>query len=103
MFRPLSLVTMRQHERQIAQAAPLRFTRADELIDDDLRAVHEIAELRLPDREAVRLRGGEAVLESEHCFFRQQRVDDIEARLARAEIGERDVALGAVLAMPHGM
>ena len=48
MLRALAFVAVRQEQRQAAQAVPLRFAGADELVDDDLRAVGEIAELALP-------------------------------------------------------
>ena len=48
VLRTLALVAMRQEQREARQPAPLRLARADELIDDDLRAIAEIAELRLP-------------------------------------------------------
>ena len=37
-------------------AQPLRFAGADELVDDDLRAVGEVAELGLPDHQRVAAR-----------------------------------------------
>jgi hypothetical protein len=48
MFGALTFVAMRQQEHQAGRQIPFVFGGADELIDDDLRAVHEIAELRLP-------------------------------------------------------
>jgi hypothetical protein len=55
------------------------FAAGDELVDDDLRAVGKVAELRLPDHQAARARGRVAVLEGEHRFFRQQGIVDVEA------------------------
>ena len=54
MLRPLPFVAVRQKQRESAEPAPLRFARTDELVDDDLRAVGEIAELAFPDRRASR-------------------------------------------------
>ena len=48
MFRTLAFVAVRQQQHESAQAIPLRFAGTDELIDDDLRAVGEIAELAFP-------------------------------------------------------
>ena len=79
MLRALAFVAMRQEQREPAQAAPLRFARADELVDDDLRAVHEVAELAFPDDERRRIGGRVAVFEAEHGFFGQHRVGDLEA------------------------
>ena len=70
-----------------------RLARRDELVDDHLRAVGEIAELRLPQRQRVRLGQRVAVLEAEHGLLRQHRVDDLEAALPVGEVLERDVAV----------
>src|SRR2546421_724897 len=42
--------------------------------------------------ERVRLGGGEAVLEAEHRFFREHRIDDDEVALVLADVLQRDVA-----------
>ena len=60
------------------RAAPLGLAGADELVDDHLGAVGEVAELAFPDHQAVGVGGRVAVLEAEHGLFRQQRVDDGE-------------------------
>src|SRR5438552_2640777 len=78
MLGPLPFVPVRQEQGESADAAPFDFAGGDELIDDDLRAVGEIAELRLPDHQPVGLRRRIAVLESEHRFFGQYRIDDLE-------------------------
>ena len=72
----LAFVAVRQEQREPAQAAPLGFARGNELVDHDLGAVAEVAELRLPDHQRVRVGGGVAVLEGHHRLFRQQRVVD---------------------------
>ena len=56
-----------------------------------------------PDRQTVRFGRREAVLETHHGLFRQQRIDDGEARLARRKIFERNVGLAAILVVPHRM
>src|SRR2546423_1361574 len=48
MLGSLALETVRQKKDDAGRKIPLVFTGADELIDDDLRAVDEVAELRLP-------------------------------------------------------
>ena len=93
MLRALAFVTVRQEQREPAQAAPLRFARADELVDDDLRAVHEVAELAFPDDERGRVGGRISVFEAEHGFFGKHRVGDLERRLALGDVLQRDVAL----------
>ena len=75
MLRPLALVAVRQQHHEAAHAQPLALARADELVDDDLRAVGEVAELRLPHHQAVRVGEAVAVLEAEHAVLGQQAVD----------------------------
>ena len=101
MFRPLPFVTVRQEQREPAVAAPLRFARRNELVDDHLRAVGEVAELAFPDDEAIGIGDRVAVLEAEHGFFRQQRIGDAEARLPRLQVLQRDVRRAGGLVVPH--
>ena len=54
VLRPLSFVSVRQQQNQAAQQVPLVFAGDDELIDDDLRAVGEVAELRFPHHQRLR-------------------------------------------------
>ena len=56
VLRALAFVAVRQEQREAAEPAPLRLARGDELVDHDLRAVGEVAELRFPDRPARRAR-----------------------------------------------
>ena len=51
---PLALVAMGQQHDQARHAQPLGFARDDELVDDDLGAVGEVAELRLPEHQRAR-------------------------------------------------
>ncbi len=51
MLRALAFVAVRQQQRDAGQQAPLGFAGGDELVDDDLRAVGEVAELRFPQHE----------------------------------------------------
>ena len=69
MLRPLAFVAVRQEQHEAAVLAPLLLGRGDELIDDDLRAVHEVAELRFPQHERAGIGDGVAVLESEDAVF----------------------------------
>ena len=103
VLRALPLESVRQEHRESAVAAPLRFARADELVDDDLRAVHEVAELPFPDHEAVRVRRRVAVLEAEHRLLRQQRIRDTKPRLAGLQVLERNVARTGLLVVADGV
>ena len=81
MFRPLAFVAVRQQQRQARGLTPLRLTRGDELIDDDLRAVDEVAELRFPQHQRLRHRRRVAVFETDARVFRKRPVVNLEARL----------------------
>src|SRR4051794_2982704 len=81
----VALVPVRQQQRQPRRLAPLRQTGGDELVDDDLRAVDEVAELRLPQDERLRGRRGVAVLEADAGVLAQRRVVDLERGGGRVE------------------
>ena len=61
----VALVAVRQEQGQPRRLAPLREGRRDELVDDDLRAVREVAVLRLPEDERLGRGRRVAVLEAE--------------------------------------
>ena len=89
---PLPLVAVRQQHHQAVHAQPLALARADELVDDDLRAVGEVAELRLPHHQRIGLGRGVAVLEAQHARLVERAVDHLEARLAGRHVVQRHVA-----------
>ena len=103
MLRPLAFVAVRQQADQPRHAQPFAFAGRDELVEQHLRAVGEIAELGFPHGQRVGLGERIAVLEAEHRLLRQHRVDDLEARLAVAEMIERRVALLGFLIEQHRM
>ena len=94
---PLALVAVRQEHDQAAAPAPLGLGRGDELVDDDLGAVGEVAELGLPHDEHVGLVQRVAVVESEHGGLGEQAVVDAELGLARRQVVQRRPALAGVL------
>ena len=55
----LAFVAVRQQQDEAGEQAPLGFAGGDELVDDDLRAVGEVAELGLPEDERFRDSRGE--------------------------------------------
>ena len=103
MFRPLAFVAMRQQADEARHAQPFALARRDELVEHHLRAIGEIAELRLPQRQRLRLGERIAVFEAEHRLFREHRIDDLETALAVADMVERDVARLGLLVDQHGM
>ena len=50
----VALVAVREQQREPGGLLPLREARDDELVDDDLGVVDEVAELRLPEDEPAR-------------------------------------------------
>ena len=52
MLGPLPFVAVRQQQHQRRRQAPLGSARGDELVEDDLRAVDEVAVLRFPQHQA---------------------------------------------------
>ena len=103
MFRSLPLISVREQQHQRVHAKPFRLAGGNELVDDDLRAVREITELRLPHHQRVRLDLRESVFESHDGSFRQRRVDDLENGLFRIEMGKRRVTLLIRLVDKNGM
>ena len=91
VLRPLPLVAVRQQHHQAVHAQPLALARADELVDDDLRAVGEVAELRFPQHQRIGLGRGVAVLEAQHARLGQRAVDHLEAAPGLGDVIERDV------------
>ena len=69
VFRALSFVAVGQEHHQAAGPSPLRLGRGDELVDDHLGAVGEVAELGFPHDQHVRLVERVAVIEAEHGRF----------------------------------
>ena len=95
VLRALTLVAMGKEHDDAGEQPPLGFAGGDELVNDDLRAVGEVAELCLPEDEGFGVIAGEAVLKAEDARFREERVVDLEARLRVREVLEREeLALG---------
>ena len=63
------------------------------MIDDDLRAVGKVAELRLPQHQRLRIVATEAVLKAHNCGFRENGVVNFALRLAGSDVLERHVFL----------
>src|SRR3954451_12150666 len=83
------LVAVREQQRQARRLPPLREARDDELVDDDLRRVDEVAELRLPEHERLGGLGRVAVLEAEARDLAERRVVQLEGRLRAGEALDR--------------
>ncbi len=75
---PLPLVAVREQHHQPGVLAPLDFGRGQEVVDDDLGAVGEVAELRLPGHQGLGRLDRVAVLEADGGVLREERVADGE-------------------------
>ena len=93
VLRPLALVAVGQQQDKAGEQVPLGLAGRDELVDDDLRAVGEVAELRLPQHQRLGIVARVAVLEAQHSGLRQHGVIDLEAGLLRAEMLQRNIAV----------
>ena len=85
----LALVAVRQQHHQCVVLIPLVLGGHDVLVDDDLRTVDEVAELRFPQHQSFGVRVGISVLEAECRIFRQQRVVHPEL-LGAGQFGQRN-------------
>ncbi len=61
----LAFVAVGEEHDEAGEEAPLGFASGEELVDDDLGTVGEVAELGLPEDEGLGVVAGEAVLEAE--------------------------------------
>src|ERR1700675_3429822 len=74
MLRALALVTVRQQKNESSRKIPLVFAGAEELVDDYLRAVGKISELRFPKNQRFWIVAAESVFESNTSRFGKRRV-----------------------------
>src|SRR5438309_3233056 len=99
----LALVAVREEQHEAAHALPLRLRAGEELVDDHLRAVDEVAELRLPEDQPARVGEAHAELEAEHGVLGQHAVDDAEGRLVAPDVVEWDVLVVGVDVVEDGV
>ena len=99
----LALEAVRQQQHQAAALAPLVFGGDDELVDDRLRAVGEVAELRFPAHQRVLVGDRVAVLEAERRELREHGVVDHERRRVSPRCCERRVLRLGLVVDEHRM
>src|SRR5258708_40304644 len=80
MFGTLAFVAVRQKQGQARGLPPLVFRGCNVLIDDGLRPVYEIAELRFPHYQGIAGHDRIAIFETEHTFFGKRTVKDFKTR-----------------------
>ena len=103
MLGALPLEAVRQEHHDAGEPVPLVLGAHDELVDHDLRDVHEVAKLRLPHHEAIRAVEAVAVFESQHAHFREWAVVDLDRGLVRRQVLQRAVGVVGHHVMDHGM
>src|SRR6188508_2684277 len=92
----VSLVAVREEEYESEGFAPLREPGDDELIEDDLRPVDEVAELRFPEHERFGRCDRVAVLEPDRGILGQGRVVHLERGRRGCEVLHGREALAGV-------
>ena len=80
MLRSLALIAMGQQKRQARLLAPLGLAGGDELVDDDLRPIAEVAELGLPGHERLVPFDRVSVLETDGGELGKRRIDHPDPR-----------------------
>jgi hypothetical protein len=86
---PWPFVAVGEQHDDARPLAPLLLGARDELVDDDLGSVGEVAELGFPQHEGVGAFDRVPVLEGERGVLAQQRVVDREPRLVVGQVAER--------------
>src|SRR5215468_8448714 len=82
MLRSLAFISVRQKQNQARQQSPFVLAGTHKLVDDGLRDVGEVAELRLPEYERLGIITAVAVFESHDTGFGERRIVDIAGRLS---------------------
>ena len=73
VLRPLTFVPVRKEQDEAGEKIPFVFTGDDELVDDGLRDVGEVAELRLPDDQSFGIVAAVSVFEAHDPGFGKRR------------------------------
>ena len=86
MLRSLAFVAVGEQEDEAGRLAPFGFAGGDELVDDDLGAIGEVAELGFPEGQGERIAERIAEFEAHDAVFAEGGVVDFESRLFRVEV-----------------
>src|SRR5688500_487144 len=90
MLRPLPVAGVREQKDERRLLAPLRAGGDDELVKDDLSAVHEVAVLRLPQHQRLGRLHAVAELEADAGAFRERAVVHLEGGTGARVVAEWD-------------
>src|SRR2546425_897941 len=97
----LTLVAVREEQREAGRLPPLGEPGDDELIDDHFAAVGEVAELGLPQDQGLGRRGGVAVLEAQTRELGERAVVQLERRPRPGKILDRCMAAAVPRVVQH--
>ena len=89
VFRALAFESMRQQQHKSARLIPFRFGGDEELVDDDLCAVDEIAKLASQRTSVSGIGDTVTKLKAHDCVFAEQAVDRFELGLLRHRVFKR--------------
>src|SRR5216684_109499 len=103
MLRPLAFVAVRQKHHETRWKVPFIFASTDELVDDDLRAVGKIAELRFPQNERFGIVAAETVFETQAAGLGKRRVVNLAESLLFRKMREREVVVLRFRVNEHGV
>ncbi len=103
MLGTLTFEAVRQQQHQSAEAPPLVLGAGDELVDDDLTDVPEVAELRFPRHQGFWVVERIAVFESQHASFAERAVDDVDAGLIGSQVLQRHVLVVVFRIVQYGV
>ena len=78
-----SFESVGQKQNNRTQPVPFVLSAGDELIDDHLGGVDEVAELGFPEHQAIRTIEAVTVLEAQNAYFRERAVINLYRRLFR--------------------
>src|SRR6516162_1789433 len=103
MFRALALVAVGKQQDNAGRKSPLIFAGADKLVDNDLRAVHEVTELRFPKNEPFRVVARKAVLKTQASGFGKRGIVNLAKSLVGRKVSEREILLLGLVVDQHGV
>src|SRR6266702_2532990 len=91
MLGSLAFETMRKQKPYARRQVPFVLARANELVDDHLRAVGEISELRFPQHQRLGKIAAEAVFEAETSRFGKRGIVNLAPGLLGRNVLEREI------------
>src|SRR6185503_1884345 len=103
VFRPRAFKAMRQEHDQSTEAAPFVLRTGNELVNYDLRRIHEIAELRFPANKPIRIIQAVTILKTEHARFGERTVLNFDRGLAGLDVFEWRIGVAVLVIVKGGV